>query len=127
MGGDRNTKFFHHKTSTRKRNNHIPGIQSPEYRWINNEAEVNNMFLSYFSQLFTTSTPTQNCVDSTLIGLNNQISHETRVQLDVAYSKEEIKASVFGMAPWKAPGPDEFHAGFYQSNWNILGQQVTHE
>lgn len=123
--GDRNTKKNHHKASTQKRNNHIPGIQSPEYGWINNDAEVNNIFLSYFSHLFTTSTPTQHCIDAVLIGINNTISEEMRSQLDVSYPSDEITTAVFGMAPWKSPGPDGFHAGFYQSNWDILGQKIT--
>lgn len=29
------------------------------------------------------------------------------------------------MRPWKASGPDGFHAGFYQENWETVGEVIT--
>lgn len=34
---------------------------------------------------------------------------------------------MFDMAPFKAPGPDGFHAGFYQNQWNIVGETVVRQ
>lgn len=45
----------------------------------------------------------------------------TRSIVDEPYSADEVHKALFSMAPWKAPGPDGFHAGFYQSNWNTVG------
>ncbi|XP_013739997.1 uncharacterized protein LOC106442922 [Brassica napus] len=39
----------------------------------------------------------------------------------------EIKAAVFSISVDKAPGPDGFSAGFYQSFWDIIGPDVTHD
>ena len=40
------------------------------------------------------------------------------------FSASEIKDAIVGMHPDKAPGPDGFHALFYQRNWHIVGDQV---
>lgn len=125
-GGDRNTKFFHHKASTCRRNNRIQGVQSPDNGWITNEAEVSTMFISYYSQLFNTSTPTQNCIDSALVGVTGVISDETRIQLDMAYSKEEIHDALFGMAPWKHQDPMDFMLDFFKLiGKDFLGQNIS--
>ncbi|XP_026445199.1 uncharacterized protein LOC113345732 [Papaver somniferum] len=38
---------------------------------------------------------------------------------------EEIFQTVKSMSSWSSPGPDGFQAGFYQSNWNIVGYMPT--
>lgn len=48
-----------------------------------------------------------------------------RASLDEPYTSEEVQKALFGMAPWKAPGPNGFHAGFYQSNWTMVGEKTT--
>lgn len=40
-------------------------------------------------------------------------------------SDQEISAEVFAIHTDKAPGPDGFSAGFYQSFWDIIGDDVT--
>ncbi|KAA3484792.1 tyrosine decarboxylase 1-like [Gossypium australe] len=44
--------------------------------------------------------------------------------LEAAITNEEIKRALFDMAPLKAPGSDGFHAHFFQSQWDILGNDV---
>ena len=41
------------------------------------------------------------------------------------YTQEEVKTTLFQMAPTKAPGPDGFPAQFYQRHWDICGEEVT--
>lgn len=35
---------------------------------------------------------------------------------------DEIKQALFDMAPFKDPGPDGIHAGFYQKMWSVFGE-----
>ncbi|KAA3454599.1 Retrovirus-related Pol polyprotein LINE-1 [Gossypium australe] len=44
--------------------------------------------------------------------------------LEATISNEEIKRAIFDMAPLKAPGSDGYHALFFQSQWDILGNDV---
>ncbi|KAI5442837.1 hypothetical protein KIW84_011746 [Lathyrus oleraceus] len=39
-------------------------------------------------------------------------------------SDEEVRTAVFSMKPWKAPGPDGFHARFYLKSLSIDGKKV---
>lgn len=41
------------------------------------------------------------------------------------YSGEEVKFPFFQMSPTKAPGPDGYHAYFFQCHWDICCHEVT--
>ncbi|KAK3225196.1 hypothetical protein Dsin_005058 [Dipteronia sinensis] len=42
------------------------------------------------------------------------------------FTCDEIKCAVFDMGPAKAPGPDGFHAVFFQKFWDIVRTKVSH-
>ncbi|MBA0582413.1 hypothetical protein Gorai_024561, partial [Gossypium raimondii] len=46
------------------------------------------------------------------------------VFLENAVFDEEIKKALFDMAPLKVPGSNRFHAYFFQSQWDIVGNVV---
>jgi hypothetical protein len=39
--------------------------------------------------------------------------------------ESEVKNALFQMFPTKAPGPDGFPAHFFQTHWDICGEEVT--
>ena len=51
--------------------------------------------------------------------------HEAHLQiLQRPFTKEEVKRALFGMAPFKSPGNDGLHAGFFQKSWAIVGESL---
>ena len=55
--GDKNTKYFHSKASSRKRKNRIWGVMDQHDVWIDDREGVEKQFCEYFASLFTTSSP----------------------------------------------------------------------
>ncbi|KAL5761430.1 hypothetical protein ACOSP7_017694 [Xanthoceras sorbifolium] len=45
--------------------------------------------------------------------------------LNAPFEAEEIKQALFNMGPTKAPGPDGFHAVFFQKCWDVVGGYTT--
>lgn len=44
--------------------------------------------------------------------------------INCSITRDEVKTSLFDMAPYKAPGPDGLPAGFYQKTWDIVGDSI---
>lgn len=40
--------------------------------------------------------------------------------LEEPFTEQEVEAALFKMAPNKAPGMDGFHAGFFQTHWQLV-------
>lgn len=55
--GDNNTKFFHVKASSRKRNNKIEGIEDNSRNQLEDAGDIENKLCDYFQDLFTSSQP----------------------------------------------------------------------
>lgn len=49
----------------------------------------------------------------------DQVSREIYIQ--------EVKDGLWSLKPFKAPGPDGLHIGFFQAYWNIVGSSVFEE
>ena len=55
--GDHNTKFFHCRATQRKRKNFIAGIRNHSDLWCTDKDQISDVFVKYFSELFSSSKP----------------------------------------------------------------------
>ena len=46
------------------------------------------------------------------------------VKLREDVTDSEIREAVFEMSPFKAPGVNGLHAGFFQTQWSVIGKSV---
>ena len=124
IDGDRNNKFFHISTLVRRRRNKILSLKDGSGCWCSQAHEVEDMVQLFFKNLFQTSHSSsleaQDFLPTTIINISSTDSDA----LSSPISDDEIKSALFSMKPFKAPGPDGFHAGFYQRCWSTVGESV---
>ena len=108
--GERNTKFYHAATTARKYRKNVKPLRM---------RKVSGQIIdSNFQALFMSKTP-NNSNSNTLNGFPTiKEEHLTMLQRD--FTREEIKQVVFDMDPFKSPGNDGFHSGFYQKTWETV-------
>ncbi|XP_024033484.1 uncharacterized protein LOC112095607 [Citrus clementina] len=122
--GDKNTKYFHYKASSRKKKNRIWGIENGSGSWTDKAEEVEYEFCEYFAKLFTTSQPSQEEISAALEGITPRVSEAMNEQLEQPFTLEDITEALAQMSPTKAPGPDGLPAAFYQKHWNVVKKKV---
>jgi hypothetical protein len=54
-----------------------------------------------------------------------RVTAPTNDALDAPYTAQEVDKALAMMGVNKAPGPDEFTAGFFQTHWASIGSSVT--
>ncbi|KAL1174946.1 hypothetical protein V6Z11_A04G051900 [Gossypium hirsutum] len=119
--GDRNTKFFHTRTTRQRKNNRITMIRNDCGEWIYDteviEAEANK----FLQNLYGEPPGPMGCLPPSKFP---SLGQDDISFLERHVSNEEIKVALFDMAPLKAPGSDGFHALFFQKQWNTVGDEV---
>ena len=121
--GDRNTSYFHTKTIIRRQRNKIKALKNEQNVWVWGEDSLKKMAREYFQKLF--SFEQEEIQESrSLEGYFPEIDPNFMANLVNPVLEEEIKVAIFGMKPYKAPGPDGYQPIFYQSQWQKVGQSV---
>ncbi|KAA3453866.1 reverse transcriptase [Gossypium australe] len=119
--GDRNTNFFHSRTIKRRKFNRITSLRIDNGDWCSDQETLQNKAVKFFERL-------DGEVSTNLRTMPKngfpRIEPSEITFLEAVISNEEIKKALFDMAPLKAPGSDGFHALFFQSQWDILGNDV---
>jgi hypothetical protein len=120
--GDRNTRYYHLKTVSRRRRNNIVMLKDDQGVWIEETEHIHDLVNSFYKTLFTI---THHGIDWFQSDITYPpIENDDLAILAAPITQEEVKHAVFCMSPWKAPGPDGFPAGFYQHSWDLLGLSV---
>lgn len=122
VSGDRNTKYYHAVTMTRKNANKVTSLKNDEGILIQDQDQIASMVRSYYVKLFT---DTEGFIlDRSIDNGFPMISEGCWRKFYHPVSYEEIKNDLFSMAPFKAPGPNGLHASFYQKTWDIVGKSI---
>ena len=95
--------------------------------WLIDGREVRDHFRRGFISLYTSSLTQAKRVLNQNSQWQVRLSDEIKSSLDDMVMLEEIKEALWSMKPYKSPGPDGLHAGFYQWFWLIVGDSVIKE
>ena len=125
--GDRNTAFYHVSALARRKRNHIASVKDERGLWLIDEREVMEHFRSGFVSLYTTSLEAAYQVPSHDVSWQIQLSEQAKVSIGAMVTLEEIKDALWSIKPYKAPGSDGLHAGFFQRFWLVVGDSVKEE
>ncbi|XP_019454478.1 PREDICTED: uncharacterized protein LOC109355707 [Lupinus angustifolius] len=120
--GDRNTSFFHKTTKIRQDSKGINFLNVGD-TILTSKQDIDNHVLHYFEEFFATENVTS------LSPLINTVIPSSMTELENYMltnppSMEEVKGVVFAMKGDGAPGPDGFSGCFYQTYWDIVGEDV---
>ena len=122
--GDRNTSFYHVSALARRKRNHISSIKDERGLWLIEEREVMDHFRSGFVSLYTTSIEAVSRDPSHDGSWKVLLPEQAKEAIGALVTPEEIKDALWSMKPFKAPGPDGLHAGFFQRFWLVVGDSV---
>lgn len=123
--GDQNSGFFHATTRVRRGLNKFSVIENTLGEAVHEEAEILEVITDYFSNLFSSSSSNP---DATVAeALHFRVSDATNIKLTTLPTAKEVKNTLFSIHPDKAPGPDGFSAGFFKTNWKVVGPAITDE
>ncbi|KAL8091605.1 hypothetical protein AgCh_034018 [Apium graveolens] len=121
QSGDKNTKYFHAASSSRRRTNKIQKLKDENGSWVKWQDGLKELLTNYYQELYSSS---QVDSDEVINCVKPKISEEQNVQLMKEITEEEVREAIFHMHPDKAPGPDGMTPTFFQKHWNVVGKDV---
>ena len=125
--GERNTNFFHTSVVVRRKRNRIVSLKDNLGNWVHCEADVAKLVRDGFLKLFTSEAIS---VSSSIWSFSRWpvgLSEVEKSHLASGVTLLEVKEALWSLKPFKAPGPDGLHAGFFQRYWGSVGDAVFKE
>ncbi|XP_075080475.1 uncharacterized protein LOC107786790 [Nicotiana tabacum] len=121
--GDRNTRFFHAQVNGRRKRLKLTRIQDNLGNWVEEEDQIATEVVKFYQEQFREDTipTTFHIIDH----IPSMITMEQNEKLNSNPTREEIKHAVFGLNGDTAGGPDGFTGLFYQSCWEIIGEDIV--
>ena len=124
--GDASTSYYHRLTSTRRAANHIHFLADENCGRIENQSEIEEHCVEYFSKLLGGPVSSQQFEQSDLdllfdFSCPNEVSDGFCKQ----FTSQEIKDAFFSLPSNKASGPDGYTSEFFKVTWSIIGPEVS--
>ena len=121
--GDRNTRYFHTTTVIRRRFNRVTALRNEDGSWCTDINCIQQLVVSHFRKLF--SDDTQQAIATRMPAATfPQLNNSLIQALEGPFSRQDIVTALKDMQPLKAPGPDGFHAFFFQRYWPVVHEDV---
>ena len=111
--GDRNIAFFHMKTIMKTKQNKIRKIMNHTREWVNDEDQVMDIILNGFKELYQTQHLASVSTEDIDINWAAALFEEESCKLSAMPSALEIHKALSSLKPYKSPGMDGLHAGFF--------------
>ena len=123
--GDRNSTFFHSVTRGHRAQNKFAVIEDATGNAFVEERQIVQTIANYYQDIFSS----RSVGDLSVVqeALSPKVSPEMNQALIALPTDLEIRAALFSINADKALGPDGFSAGFYQSFWDIIGDDISRD
>jgi hypothetical protein len=90
--GDRNTKFFFAKAAQRKKVNEIKKLKDQNVIWRHGEENVERVLIDYYSDLFSTSDPSN--IEETVQVVRGKLQEDHKEWCNGDFTREEILEAI---------------------------------
>ncbi|KAG6393957.1 hypothetical protein SASPL_144533 [Salvia splendens] len=100
-------------------------LQNGEGEWVQDQGQLKSMAVTFYDDLYS-----EDNLHRPLYGHHSlfpSISSLHEEEIRKQYTTEDVRAALFEMKPWKAPGVDGIQTGFYQKHWEIVGGDINAE
>ena len=125
--GDRNTAFYHTSALVRKRRNRILCLKDRVGNWLSGDKKIVEYIRKGFMELFKSDHYSVSLADWKPPFWHSYLNEEEAASIDIMVTDKEISAGLWGLKPYKAPGPDGLRARFFQRFWLVVGDFVKNE
>ena len=125
--GDRNTSFFHLNTVVRRQRNKIRCLKDNMGEWIVEEEAVKEHILNGFKRLYSTDLEMSFRSSHVAEFSGSFLTEVDRNWMGREVTEEDVRNGLWALKPFKAPGPDGLHAGFFQHFWHEVRNPICKE
>ncbi|XP_062020822.1 uncharacterized protein LOC133737235 [Rosa rugosa] len=120
--GDKCSNFFHAYARNKARRSSMLCLQVGG-NLLTDPQDIANHVVEFYKSLYATDVAPSGVVDFCKV-IPSFVSEDDNSVLVSIPTAEEIRHVVFSMDPSSSPGPDGFPGSFYQSCWDIVGNDV---
>ena len=100
-------------------------IKNAVGEWCYEENAIKGIIRSGFIGVYTSSLSSVSRSTPSFLPWQISLDEEESQSIGGAVSLEEIKAALWSLKAFKAPGPDGLHVGFFQRFWPVVGSSVV--